>query len=162
ELIMATMRRYFHLDHVRYLGGALAYELLCFNDGFFDGADHSSLVQTLLDADASYMADDPEPNSLFVFALGRPNKDALLDVVQLAQWEQEEDEREAFGERNGGRYYADTMLGEYFEVLEQARLDARLDVRREDPRVNCALVRHVGSAVKRSARELTSRIFRRS
>jgi SAM-dependent methyltransferase len=158
ELIMSTMRRYFHLDHVRYLGGALAYELLNFNDGFFDGGDHTALVQQLLDADAAYLGDDPEPNSLFVFVLARPNKDALLDSDLLAAWAQEEDERELHAERNGGRYYPDTMLAEYFQALEAARRASQP----QPPRLNRALVRQVGSATKRSARELRDRLTNRS
>lgn len=158
ELIMATMRRYFHLHHVRYLGGALAYELLNFNDGFFDGRDHSAMVQQLLDADAAHMEANPEANTLFVFVLARPNKAALDDVDALAEWAREEDERELAAERNGGRYYPDTMLAEYFQALEAAHRAAL----RPPPRLNGQLVRQILSATKRTTLETAARVTKRS
>lgn len=158
ELIMATMRRYFHLDHVRYLGGGLAYELLNFNEAFFDGRDHTDLVQQLLDADAAYMEPDPEANTLFVFVLARPNKAALHDEAALAAWTAEEDERERRAERDGGRYYPDTMLAEYFQALEAAHRAAL----RPPPRLNGQLVRQILSATKRTTLETAARVTKRS
>ena len=158
ELIMSTMRRYFHLDHVRYLGGALAYELLCFNDGFFDGGDHTDLVRRILDADAAYMSDDPEPNSLFVFVLARPNKAALLALDDLQQWAQEEEEREAAAADSGGKYYPDTMLGDLYVALEAARRTTTPDTPPPEP----ALVRRLGSACKRRLRGMRAKLSRRA
>ncbi|MDP2290557.1 MAG: class I SAM-dependent methyltransferase [Actinomycetota bacterium] len=114
ELIMPTMRRYFHLEHVRYLGGALAYEILCFNDPFFDGNDHSPLVQRILDADAAHMANDPEANTLFAYVLARPDKAALDNTAQLDRWSREEDEREAAAAANGGQYYPSTSVAQRY------------------------------------------------
>jgi len=145
ELIMSTMRRYFHLDHVRYLGGALAYEVLCFNNAFFDGADHSDWVQRILDVDAAYMAtDDAEPNSLFAYVLARPNKAALLDETRLAEWTREETEREAAAAAQGGRYYPDTTVAQrlYGDGATPA------------PATHRSLYRRTGSKVKRVLRRL--------
>lgn len=139
ELIMSTMRRYFHLDHVRYLGGALAYEILCFNDSFFDGNDHSQLIQRILDADAAYMTDDPESNSLFVYVLARPNKAALDDSAQLDEWSREETEREAVAASNGGRYYPSTSVAQrYYSAPGSPR----------------SMFRRLGSKVKRMMRRI--------
>lgn len=149
ELIMPTMRRYFHLDHVRYLGGGLAYEVLNFNDGFFDGQDHSDWVQHILDADAAYMAaDDPEPNSLFVYVLARPNKAALLDAAQLAEWTREETEREAAAATNGGRYYPDTSVAQRLYGTSGAAAGSPVGGPRR------SLYRRTGSKVKRALRRL--------
>lgn len=146
ELIMPTMRRYFDLDHVRYLGGALAYEVLCGNDAFFDGADHSIWVQHVMDADAMYMeTDDPEANSLFVYVLARPNKAALRDEAQLAEWTREETEREAAAAINGGRYYPNTSVAQ--------RLYGQ-DADPSAPPARRSLYRRVGSKAKRTMRGL--------
>lgn len=139
ELIMPTMRRYFHLDHVRYLGGALAYEILCFNDAFFDGGDHSAVVQRVLDADAAHMATDPEANSLFVYVLARPNKAALDDVAQLEEWTREEDEREVATESNGGQYYPVTSVAQRYYPPANTRRST---------------FRRIGSRAKRAMRRI--------
>ncbi|HPU12028.1 MAG TPA: hypothetical protein PK947_16015, partial [Ottowia sp.] len=108
-------------------------------------ADHRAALADI----SRLMEADPEPNSLFVFVLARPNKAALDDELALAAWTQEEDEREQRAERSGGRYYPDTMLAEYFQALEAAHRAAL----RPPPRLNGQLVRQILSATKRSALE---------
>jgi hypothetical protein len=48
ELIRPVMSRYFELEIDRPLGGALAYPLLTFNDGFFDEPAHAAPGQQRL------------------------------------------------------------------------------------------------------------------
>jgi SAM-dependent methyltransferase len=130
ELILPTMRRYFQLPHFRTLGGAVGYPLLTFNKAIHarDPEQVTDVVATILDADAEFTDRDPETNTLFGYLIAQPNKAALTDQPQLAEWSREEDEREAAAAKNGGAYYPSTMVGELFEQLCKARdeLTARL------------------------------------
>ena len=123
ELIVSTMRRYFDTVHARTLGGAVGYPLLTFNKAIQsrDPADVTDVVGTILDADAAYTDRDPESNTLFAYLITQPNKAALTNSTQLAEWEREEDEREAAAERDGGRYYPTTFVGDMFERLYATR-----------------------------------------
>lgn len=116
ELILPTLRRYFDLAHERYLGGAIAYDVLTFNDAFFDPAvDTHVEVMELLAADAAYRAPDPAAHSMFAYLIATPRKEVLADAEQLAAWTDEERSREANAAAHGGRYYPPTMLEAVYE-----------------------------------------------
>jgi SAM-dependent methyltransferase len=123
ELILQTMRRYFSVAYFRAIGGAIGYPLLTFNKAIHarDPEQVSDVVATILKADAAFTDLDPEANALFAYLISTPNKAALADAAQLAEWTREEDEREATATSNGGVYYPPTMVGELFEQLTAAR-----------------------------------------
>ena len=126
ELILPIMRRYFELDHLRALGGGLAYPVLTFNTRLFaqPRADSDPVVERVLAADGAYTDRDPARRTLFCYAVARPRKASLADVGQLAAWTAEEDERERHAAANGGRYQPDTLLGGLYDALDQARREA--------------------------------------
>ncbi len=75
ELIVPTMRRYFDLEIANYVGGAVAYDILTFNDAFFDpSVDTHHAVMQVLAADAEYRAADPAANSLFAYLVATPRE----------------------------------------------------------------------------------------
>ena len=127
ELIVETLNRYFESIHDRALGGAVGYPLLTFNSGIHsrDPERVFDAVATILEADAAFTDLDPRENTLFAYIIARPNKVALQDGAQLAQWSREENEREAAAARSGGAYYPPTMLAELFEKIYAARDAAR-------------------------------------
>ena len=126
ELIVDTMRRYFSVDYARTLGGAVAYPLLTFNQAVHarEPDDVADAVAHVLDADAAFTDLDPFGNTMFAYLIATPRKAALDDAGQLARWSEEEDAREDAARENGGRYYSQTMVAEYFEYVYAAR-DAR-------------------------------------
>lgn len=116
ELIVPTIERYFDLAHARYLGGAVAYDVLTFNEAFFDSSnDSNAAVMDLLAADAAYRAEDPRTKSMFAYLIATPRSGALGDEEQLATWTAEEEAREDRAASNGGRYYPATMLASVYE-----------------------------------------------
>lgn len=125
ELIVETMRRYFTIEHARALGGAVAYPLLTFNRAIHsrDPKTVADAVAHVLEADAAFTDLEPFVNTMFAYLIAVPRKGVLDDAEQLARWSEEEDAREAAAQRNGGRYYPDTMLAEFYEHVH-ARRDA--------------------------------------
>ena len=118
ELIVPTMRRYFDLEIERYVGGAVAYDILTFNDAFFDPAvDTHDAVMQVLAADAEYRAADPAANSLFAYLVATPRQDVLEDESQLVAWADEESARELAAAGAEGRYYPATMLERLYERI---------------------------------------------
>jgi len=132
ELILSTIRRYFDVAHERYLGGAVAYDVLTFNDAFFDpSTDTRTEVMDLLAADAAYRAPDPSTRSMFAYLIATPRKQVLADEAQLAEWTEEEQAREHQATSAGGRYYPPTMLEAVYEriyLLERAAYANGIDV----------------------------------
>ena len=122
ELILRTMRRYFTDEHVRTLGGAVGYLLLTFNQKIFarDPAEIRDVIGHVLDADAAFTDLDPERNTLFAYVIARPNKAALEDSEQLAEWTREEDALELRAQQNYGFYYPSTMIAEFFGAIDSA------------------------------------------
>ncbi len=120
ELIMPVLRRYFHVEHFRALGGGVAYPVLTFNQAIFTRPENEvgAAVEQVLAADADYTDADPENNTLFGYVITRPRKTALADTAQLATWTAEEDQREKRAATHGGRYYPDTMLSVLYEQLD--------------------------------------------
>ncbi len=117
ELVLPTIERYFDLAHLRHLGGGLAYELVTFNDGFFDPAiDSAAELGALLAADAAWTDGDPRRRSLFTYAIAVPH--ALPPADQLAAWTAEERAREQAAAAAGGRYGPDTVIGALTTRLE--------------------------------------------
>lgn len=131
ELVLPTIERYFDVHHLRHLGGGLAYELLTFNDAFFDPAvDTSAEVAEILAADAAYTDADPAGRSLFSYVIATP-KAELPDAEQLEAWTREELERERRAGVDGGRYGPSTLVGDLTETLE--RLERELAAERGTP-----------------------------
>jgi SAM-dependent methyltransferase len=120
ELIVETLRRYFHVDEFVPLGGALAYPVLTHNKRLFSDAvgsdEQERWGQYVLGRDAQYLAENPE-SSLFAYLTGHPDKDVLSNREALAAWESAEDSREARAAENGGRYYETSMLNEVYWAL---------------------------------------------
>ncbi len=127
ELIIETMGRYFHLDEVVPIGGAIAYPLLTHNQNMFavafDDPERIDVIGRILAEDDAYAAEHPEDN-LFAFVLATPDKAALEDTSRLAQFTEEEEARESAAARDGGRYYSLTSLQRLTQDLERTRVDA--------------------------------------
>lgn len=115
ELILSTMRRYFTIDELVPLGGAVAYQLLTHNQKIFaaddDDAERAEVIDRILAADDEFTAGDPD-RTWFAYIVATPNKAVLDDHEQLAEWTREEDEREGAAQANGGEYYEHTTLQE--------------------------------------------------
>ncbi len=119
DLVLPTMRRYFDLVHLRHLGGGLAYELLTFNDSFFDPSlDTGGEVARILAADQAYTDVDPAQRSLFTYAIARPAA-VMPATTELVRWTEDELAREAAAAATGGRYGDDTLIGSLTTRIEQ-------------------------------------------
>jgi len=121
ELILSTMRRYFTIDELVPLGGAIAYQLLTHNARIFaadpDDPARVAAIDRVVRADDEFTAADPE-QTWFAYIVARPNKSVLEDESQLAAWSTEEDEREAAAAANGGEYYDHTTLQQLTLAVE--------------------------------------------
>lgn len=106
ELIVETMNRFFHVDHHRKIGGALAYLLLTFNDNIFKAGEveREKWVQFILEEDGKYLSQNPL-SSMFDFLVARPNKEILKNEKKLAVFQAAEDKREEYAAKNNGLYY---------------------------------------------------------
>jgi hypothetical protein len=123
ELILATIRRYFDIDELVPVGGAIAYPLLTFNSGLFslpDVEEREHWARYVLHMDAEYLSAHPD-SSLFAYFTAQPDKSILRDVEQLERWRLQEDEREAQTASNGGgrEYFERTALHDLYEALQQ-------------------------------------------
>ncbi len=120
ELIVETLRRYFHVAEIVPLGGALAYPVLTHNANLFaatvDPGEREHWGQFVLDRDAEYLTDNPQ-STLFAYFSARPNRDVLSDHEALASWAEAEDAREARATERGGKYYEPSMLNEVYWAL---------------------------------------------
>lgn len=106
ELIIDTMNRYFHIDHHRKIGGALAYLLLTFNDNFFNTGekDREEWIRFILEEDSKYLLNNPL-SSMFDFMIARPKKEILNDKKTLEVFQEAENKREECAAINNGQYY---------------------------------------------------------
>jgi len=114
ELILATMRRYFTIDEIVPLGGAIAYQLLTHNHRIFSAPDddeRAEVIARILAADAEFTRADPD-RTWFAYIVARPDKAVLDDEENLSRWSLEEQERESKALANGGEYYEHTTLQE--------------------------------------------------
>jgi len=150
ELILETLHRYFHVETLVPLGGAVAYPLLTHNDRLFackDLAAQTDWVEAVLRVDQEFLADHPD-STLFAYITARPNKGALNRPDLLGSWEREELDREARARANGGVYYAYSALQDTNDRLvtervvsdqlrtQVAELQRQLDEIRGDPIVS--------------------------
>ena len=115
ELILPVMRRYFDLEHVRYLGGGIAYELFNFNPPFHAVPRPDDEIARIMALDLAYLGDDPEANTLFAYVIARPRKAALADTKQLARWTAEELQRESAARAADGRYHPTGLLEHLYD-----------------------------------------------
>jgi SAM-dependent methyltransferase len=150
ELIVETLQRYFHVERFVALGGAIAYPILTHNDRLFaceDRGEQAAVVDTVLRADEEFLAEHPD-STLFAYVVATPNKDVLGRPALLAEWEQEELDREDRARANGGVYYPHTALQDAYDRLitegvvsaqlrtQVADLESQLDALRRDPAVS--------------------------
>ena len=124
ELIVDTFHRYFTTGQYTALGGAIAYPLLTHNARIFettDEAERSFWIERILEADARFLAANPE-STLFAYFAGMPKKSVLGDAESLARWREEEDERERLArEERGGEYYDRGPLSSALRELQEER-----------------------------------------
>jgi SAM-dependent methyltransferase len=150
ELIVETLRRYFHVERFVPLGGAIAYPLLTFNRGLFglsDSCEQTTWVEHVLRADAAFLDEHPD-STLFAYFVARPDKEALEQSAALARWEREEGDREEHARANGGEYYPRTALQSAYRLLvteadhaaglrnQLVEVQGQLDALRHDPLVS--------------------------
>lgn len=120
ELIVPTMRRYFTLDHERYLGGGIAYDLLSLHDPMHQpSAERDAAVSTVLAADDAWRRRDPEANSQFAYLIARPVPAPAASPDDLARWTAEEETREAQATASGGRYFPANVLEHLYGQLDE-------------------------------------------
>jgi SAM-dependent methyltransferase len=119
ELILHMTDRYFRIEELVPLGGAIAYPLLTHNSqifGLHDLNERERWGQYLLDRDEEYLSEHPE-SSLFAYFTAQPDKHVLSDQMRLDEWQSEEDVREARAAENGGEYFEHSALQDVYEEL---------------------------------------------
>lgn len=134
ELILETLRRYFRVDELVPIGGAIAYPLLTFNQRLFslpNLQEREKWGQYVLDRDAEYLLTHPE-STLFAYFTAQPEKAALAENARLEKWQAEEAEREARAASNGGKYGERTLMQDVYGQINQLQqansdLQAQLD-----------------------------------
>jgi ubiquinone/menaquinone biosynthesis C-methylase UbiE len=129
ELILLTVKRYFHIIEMSNLGGGIAYPLITHNVNMANAKnmkERDFWIKKILEIDKNY-SDNPEYN-LFSFFIAKPNKNALNDKNQLDIFSKEEEVRETTAVENGGIYYKKTLLqaltdniSDLHDVLNQAK-----------------------------------------
>lgn len=133
DLIIETVRRYFAVDELVLLGGALAYPVLTHNEQLFspevDAQEREHWGQVVLDRDAQYLAEKPQ-SSLFAYITAKPNKNVLADEESLAFWDRAEDVLEAQASENGGQYYELSVLHDLY--VERAALQRSVSVLQQE------------------------------
>lgn len=125
ELVLATFHRYFEVDELVLLGGAIAYPLLTLNEAMFaapDDEEKLEWIRRISAADEEFLAAHPE-SSLTAYFTGRPKKHVLADDAALSRWSAEEDERELVARSEGGEYYPRTALQDLTTTSEQRRVE---------------------------------------
>jgi SAM-dependent methyltransferase len=123
ELILDTVRRYFRLEELNPIGGALAYPVLSFNSAVHGtpGPERDAVVEQVLAADEAWTTEDPD-RTLFAFFWGHPMKAVLDEQDTLAAWAREEEAREQAAAAAEGRYYPLTVLQQLTQELETLRM----------------------------------------
>lgn len=123
ELIIPTMKRYFHIEKHMHLGGALAYLLLTFNENMqvSSESEQNQWIKYIMDADYEYLIKYPE-SSLFDYIIARPAKESFSNETNLNHWTKEEIQREKAAEENGGMYYKLSMIQDLYLTLEEHRV----------------------------------------
>ena len=117
ELVLETTARYFRFDHVRRLGGPIAYLLLTHNQALQAAPPEvrADLVERVLAADVEHIGRFPQ-DSLFTFAICSPRAADEFDQAQLDTWAFAEADREAAAMERSGRYYLASALEPPAEV----------------------------------------------
>jgi SAM-dependent methyltransferase len=120
ELFGATLCRYFEPQVTMPLGGALAYEVLTFNEALhvaYQNGSEAALdaVKTVLAADRSERELRPD-TSLFQYCIATPKREAA-EQQTLDRWRLEEAERERAASSSNGKYYPGTLVGDLWERI---------------------------------------------
>jgi ubiquinone/menaquinone biosynthesis C-methylase UbiE len=111
ELFVGVLQRHFDLIEYTKLGGGISYPLLFDNCTLLrdqDTQEGLDCLRMIIEEDEKWLVQHPSSN-LFAFIVARPKRQQP-SAEQLAQWVAEENEREAAGSANGGRYYPPTLL----------------------------------------------------
>jgi SAM-dependent methyltransferase len=155
ELVLATMHRYFRVEHERALGGGIAYLVLTHNTPFLDApADATAAwLQFVLERDAC-LADRCPAQTLFAYVLARPDRAVAAHEATLAAWTAEEDEREARAAGNGGRYYPLTSVAAAIEEERARPRSAAEATRAAAVTLARAVVRHAPDSLERRMRRV--------
>ena len=106
ELILPVLQRYFALEDLKWLGGALAYPVLTHNVQFWQApeSERNRWLPVIMEADTKHLVQYPDM-SLFAYILAYPNRDALKNQSQLTAWTREELARERRVRHTFGFYY---------------------------------------------------------
>jgi SAM-dependent methyltransferase len=115
ELILDTTARYFNFVDHKHLGGGLAYEILCFNQGLInvEPKQRDEWIQYVMDEDLAFTNSTA---SYFDYYACTPNKQALASPL-ANKFTEEENRRELAALQNGGLYYEQTLLQHLYERL---------------------------------------------
>ncbi len=113
ELLLETVSRYFRFEHLRPLGGCVAYPILTHNNRVTTAPPdlRASLVEQVVIADQAHTNRFPE-DSLFTFAIASPRDKTELDEIQMTIWASKEALREEISKEHGGLYYLPTAIAE--------------------------------------------------
>jgi len=120
ELIKSTLSRYFEPIVSIPLGGALAYPLLTHNDNLKRNTNQravSAHIKFVLDEDAKFEKRHPE-SGLFWYSIMQIKGD--VNEKDMAQWTQDEVNRENHAKQNGGQYYPPTTVHQRFYGVTSA------------------------------------------
>jgi SAM-dependent methyltransferase len=122
ELARDVVGRYFEPRHERALGGAVAYQLLTFNEALFgcDDAERDRWVSHVVRRDEE-LTDAGAVPTLFSYLLAQP-RPGPLDPQALASWSADEEQRERTAAAHGGVYYPLSYVQQVTQQLEDERV----------------------------------------
>ena len=128
ELQIEVLLRHFDILEYCRLGGGIAYTLL-YDNRRLDAEQHTAegraALELIMKADADALVSDPDFN-LFAFFVARPKNAGAVEPALRLQWQAEENEREARGAANGGRYYPPTALELIYNELHAAEYQLKV------------------------------------
>ena len=111
ELLLTTLDRYFEPVWLRFLNGALAYELLTHNENLqaecHSGAQLQDHIKKVIELDENF-SQTHRGRELFMYSILKPRA-SLPSETDLHTWTNEENIREATALQNGGIYYPLTL-----------------------------------------------------
>ena len=111
ELLISTLNRYFEPLWLRYLNGALAYELLTHNENLqrpcSSGANITQHISRIIEMDAQY-SESHRGRELFMYSILKPRA-RWPSESDLDSWTKSENDRERKALQDGGLYYPMTL-----------------------------------------------------
>lgn len=115
ELILEMTGRYFDFVDRKRMGGALAYEILTFNEGMWKTpeADRKQWIEHILKKDLDFLR--TYEASYFDYFACKANKNSLENSAQLQEFQDQENAREQNAAKNGGKYYDQTLIQSIYQ-----------------------------------------------